>query len=179
MNRISEAYARGLYELAREEALEDTVLQQLQMLEEIFSQEPDYLHLLASSTLSKEERCGLLDSAFRDRVHLYVLNFMKLLLEKGRISVLPQCCRAYGTQYDQAHGILRVQALTAFALEECQLTRLKQLLEKRTGKTVYLKNVLDPRALGGIRLDYGDARMDATVENQLERIGRLLQNTTL
>ncbi len=179
MSQIASVYAQGLYDLCKEEGLEDAVLQQLQTLEQAVSQEPAYLKLLASPAVSKEERCGLLEQAFRDRVHPYVLNFLKLLTEKGHIRTLPQCSKAYGAQYDADHGILRVRALTAFPLEEGQLARLKETLEKRTGKTVYLETVLDPKVLGGVRLDYAGVRVDATVENQLERIGLLLQNTTL
>ncbi len=179
MSQVAAAYAQGLYDLSKEEGLEETVLQQLNVLEEAFSQEPAYLKLLASPAVSKEELCGLLDEAFRDQVHPYVLNFLKLLTEKGHIRNLPQCCKAFGAQYDVDHGILRVRALTAFALTQPQLARLKQTLENRTGKTVYVQNVLDPRVLGGVRLEYAGLSVDATVENQLERIGRLLQNTTL
>ena len=47
-----------------------------------------------------------MDEAFRGQVHLYVLNFMKLLCEKGALRELPGCARAYRLRYNEAHGIV-------------------------------------------------------------------------
>ena len=71
----SVGYAQALYSLAGEEGVAAEVLQQLEVLETSFSQEPDFLRLLAAQNLSKAERCQLLDESFRGRVHPYVLNF--------------------------------------------------------------------------------------------------------
>ena len=72
----------------------------------LFKANPDYLRLLSTPSIPKRERCGLLDEALRDQVHLYVLNFLKILCEKGTLRELSGCARAYRVRYNQAHGIL-------------------------------------------------------------------------
>ncbi len=179
MSRAAGVYAQGLYELAREEGLEDAILQDLQLAEQAFQESPEYIRLLALHSLSKEERCGLLDQAFRGRVCPYVLNFLKILTEKGYITGFSDSCSAYGSLYDQAHGILQVSAVTAVPLTEDQRRRLTEKLQAITGKTIRLDNPTDPRALGGVRLDYDGKRVDGTVAGGLERIRRSLQDTVL
>ena len=179
MTQIGNTYAAGLYDLARDEGLCRQVLEQLNVLDAAFAREPDYLRLLSAPNLTKEERCDILDQGFRGKVHPYVLNFMKLLTEKGYMRHFPDCCHAYRAQYNDDHGILPVCAATAVALTPEQTRKLTKKLEALTGKTVELTNRIDPSVLGGVRLDYSGTRVDGTVKNRLDNIRQLLKNTIL
>lgn len=179
MNRVGTVYGQGLYQLAKEEGLEESILQQLQVLGECFDAQPEYLKLLASHNLPKEERISLLDDGFREQVHPYVLNFLKLLTEKGYIRQFDSCCRAYREQYNGEKGILEVRALSAAQLTDDQKQRLTEKLTAITGKKVDLVCKVDPQVLGGIRLNYDGMQVDGTVQGRLETIGRQLKNTVL
>lgn len=179
MTQLEQSYAAGLYALGQEEHITDELMQQLSVLEQALGQDSEYLDLLSTPALSKEERCALLDQAFRDKVHIYVLNFMKILTEKGYIRYFSGCCRAFRQQYNEDRGILPVRVVSAVALTEDQQQRLQAALCKRTGKTVSLECQVDPRVLGGIRLDYDGVRIDGTVKSGLDAMRQLLQNTVL
>lgn len=179
MTQIAATYAQALYDLAKDENLTEEILAQLQALQESISAEPDFVRLLSTPSLSKEERCGILDSAFRDKVHTYVLSFMKILVEKGYMRHFADCCKAYKNLYNEDHGILPVLAVTAVALNDTQKQKLTAKLEQITGKTVELENRVDASVLGGVRLDYDGKRVDGTVQNRLDTIASLLKNTVL
>lgn len=177
MTQIGNAYAQGLYALAKDEGLTETILQQLDALHTAFREEPSFLRLLSTPNLSKQERLSVLDSSLRQQVHPYVLNFLKLLTEKGAISHFPHCCVAFREQYNADNGILPVQAVSAVPLSEAQVQKLTEKLEVITGKTVELTNRVDPDCLGGVRLDYDGKRVDGTVKNRLDGIAAALKNT--
>ena len=179
MNRVGTVYGQGLYQLAKEEGIEEQILQQLQVLGECFDAQPEYLKLLASHNLPKQERIGLLDDGFREQVHPYVLNFLKLLTEKGYIRQFGSCCRAYREQYNEEKGILEVRAVSATQLNDEQKQRLTQKLTTITGKQIDLVCKVDPAVLGGIRLNYDGMQVDGTVQGRLDAIGRQLKNTVL
>ena len=179
MTQIGNVYAQGLYSLAKEEGLEKSILQELRSLQQALDEAPDFVKILAAPNLSKQERCGILDDSFRGKVQPYVLNFMKLLTEKGYMRHFSDCCRAYTRQYNEDNGILPVTAVTAVAMTEDQQKRLTQKLSQVTGKSVELQCRIDPECLGGVRLDYDGRRVDGTVKNRLESISNLLQNTVL
>mgnify|MGYP001016069886 CR=1 FL=1 len=151
MTETARMYGGSLYDLAAEEGLEARILGELDEAVALFKANPDYLHLLSTPSIPKRERCGLLDEALRDQVHLYVLNFLKILCEKGTLRELSGCARAYRVRYNQAHGILEATATTAVAMTEQQAKSLHEKLEKLTGKTIDLKTKVDPKVLGGIR----------------------------
>lgn len=179
MRAAGQVYGQALYGLAREEGLARVMLEQLQVLENSFLEEPDFLRLLDSRNLSKEERCRILDRCFRGRVHGYVLSFLKLLTGSGHIRRFPRCVSAFRELYEQEHGILPVQVTTAAKLTVRQTRRLEKLLATRTGKEIVLTHRADPAVLGGVRLDYGGKRVEDTVAHRLDSIRGLLVNTVL
>ena len=142
MTETARMYGGSLYDLAAEEGLEARILGELDEAVALFKANPDYLHLLSTPSIPKRERCGLLDEALRDQVHLYVLNFLKILCEKGTLRELSGCARAYRVRYNQAHGILEATATTAVAMTEQQAKSLHEKLEKLTGKTTIASDTI-------------------------------------
>ena len=179
MSQVASTYAQALYSLAREEGAEALFLNQLDVLQTAFSQEPAFIGLLSAPELPKQERCQILDSSLRSQVHPYVLNFLKILTEKGYPRHFSDCCAAYRNRYNQDHGILPVRAVTAVALTESQSARLCEKLQTITGKTIELTNRVEPGVLGGVRLDYDGKQLDDTVSHRLENIRNLLNTTVL
>ena len=179
MTQIGSVYGEALYELALSENLTEEVKQQLAALDESFQAEPDFLRLLCSPNLSKQERCQILDDSFRGKVHSYLLNFLKILTEKGYIKQFSSCCEMFASLYNRDHNILSVTAVTAVALNSRQSEALTQKLNRITGKTILLRNQVNPACLGGVRLDYDGQRLDGTVKNHLDRLREMLNNTVL
>lgn len=176
MTEIGQNYAQALYSLAKEEGLTETVLEQLKTLDTAFREEPDFLRLLATPNMSKQQRLGVLDDSFRGKVHAYVLNFLKLLTEKGHIGAFSDCVKAYKGQYHEDNGIVDVLAVTAVALTDAQQEQLRNKLESVTGKTIELLFRVDPACIGGVRLDYDGKRVDGTVKNRLDSMRNMLSD---
>ena len=179
MTEVGTNYGGALYDLAAAEGLAEEILSQLQVLTESFAQEPAYANLLCAHSLSKAERCKILDDSFAGKVHPYVLNFLKILTEKGYVRQFADCSKAYRVRYNADNNILPVTAVTAVALTQEQAARLKEKLEKLTEKTVELTNRMDPDVLGGVRLDFDGKCMDDTLAHRLESVRSLLNNTIL
>ena len=179
MAQAANTYAQALYDLAKDEGLSKDILNELVVLKNIFSENPEYSKLLSAPDLPKQERCGVLDEAFRGKVHPYVLNFLKILTEKGYVRQFPQCCDAYRSFYNEDNGILVVKAVSAIALSEAQKQKLTAKLEATTGKTIDLQCSIDAAQLGGMRLSYNGKQVDGTVKHRLDAISKLLKNTVL
>ena len=179
MTETAKMYGGSLYDLAAEEGLETRILGELEQAAQLLKANPDYLRLLSTPSIPKKERCGLLDEALRGQVHLYVLNFLKILCEKGTLRELSGCARAYRLRYNQAHGILEATATSAVPMTAQQTQALHAKLEKLTGKTIDLKTKVDPGVLGGIRLDMEGTELDGTVQNRLAALRRDIASVTL
>ncbi len=179
MTETAKMYGGSLYDLAAEEGLESRILEELDAAAALLRDDPEYLHLLSIPSIPKKERCGLLDQALRGQVHPYVLNFLKILCEKGTLRELPGCARAYRVRYNQAHGILEAVAVSAVPMTEQQTARLHEKLEAVTGRQIDLKTKVDPAVLGGIRLDLEGTELDGTVKNRLASLRRSIATITV
>ncbi len=179
MTQVGSVYGEALYTLAQEENLSRGILEELSTLEQSFQAEPDFIRLLSSPNLSVQERCNILDDSFRGKVHAYVLNFLKILTEKGYMRFFSDCCKAYEARFNHDNGILPVTAITAVSLNPAQAEKLTAKLCQITGKQVKLHNRVEPQVLGGIRLKFDGKQLDDTVAHRLDAVRSLLSNTVL
>ena len=153
------------------------MLDELEQVEQLLAAWPDYEKLLALLSVPKAQRCQALDEALRGRIQPYLLNFLKILTERGQIRALRDCRKEYRARYNEAHGILEATAVAAVPLSEAQKTALTEKLNKLTGKTVQLAVKVDPACLGGVRLEMGGAEFDGTVQARLDALRRSLAAT--
>ena len=179
MTQVGSVYGEALYSLALEEGLSTKIGEELSVLAQSFQAESDFIRLLCSPNLSVQERCAILDDSFRKIVHPYVLNFLKILTEKGYMRHFFDCCTAYEESYNCDNGILPVTAITAVSLNPAQAEKLTAKLCQITGKQVKLHNRVNPAVLGGVRLDYDGKQLDDTVSHRLDAVRSMLKDTVL
>lgn len=180
MTEVGSVYGQALYDLAKSEELTEAILKELDVLCHCFTvEEPGFIKLLSTPTLTKQERCQILDDSFKGKIQPYLLNFLKILTEKGYMRHFSDCCAAYRECYYHDNGILLVEAVTAVPLTPDQLERLTKKLIAITGKRIELRGRVDPKCIGGVRLDYDGKRLDDTVAHRLDAIRKTLKNTVL
>jgi len=99
-----------------------------------------------------------------------VVNFVKLLAEKGRAAELDQVAAEYDALVAAMQRILDVQLTTAHELSDADFERIKKQIEQASGRTVQAERKVDPNLIGGIVLQAGSMRLDASVRGRLERL---------
>ncbi len=163
-------YGDSLYDLAAEEKLTETLMEQVEMVAEVLKENPEYLTLLSEPSVAKAERLSLIDEAFGEQVHPYLLNFFKILCSEGIVRSFSGCSREFRRRYNEDHNIAEALIVTAVALKEEQREALKARLEKISGKTVIMKEKQEPQVLGGIRVELEGMALDGTLENRLDNL---------
>ena len=170
MTAAEKEYGGALFALASEENLLDEVAQGLRAALAAIRETPEYLKLVENPAVKKDERLALLDGAFRGNVHPYVLNFLKILCERGALHEFEGCVSAFTALYNQAHGIVEASVTTGVPLEEEQRTRLIDKLSAMTGKRILLSEKVDPGMVGGVLLEMNGKRYDNTLRHRLQAI---------
>lgn len=174
MTRFAEEYGNALFELADDEQISDRIAQELQQVLAILNQESDYIRLLNVQSIDSEERKRLLDEAFGGSIHPYLIHFMKLLIDRGAISKFEECADAYRLRYNEAMGIVEADVTSAAALSQEQIEALRAKLGAISGKKVEMRVNVDPKLIGGLRVDMLGKRYDNSVLTQLRQIRRSL-----
>ena len=171
-------YGKALFLLSKELGTEEKVRADVEALFAILEGGKEYLALLDTPALSKEERIKIADGAFAS-LDEYLVNTVKLMVEKRLAHAIPSALSGFNSAYDEDKGIERVEAVSAVALDERQTEALKNKLEKLTGKTVIIKNTVDPSILGGMKLRYMGVQLDGSVKTRLEGFEKSLKNLVI
>lgn len=170
MTELAREYGDGLYALTEEENISKDVLAQMLQLQSLFRSQPDFIRLLGNLSLSKEERVKILDGVLRGQVHPYLLNFLKILCERGALNEYEGCLSAFKTLYNAAHGIVEATLTTAVPLDDAQRARMSEKLSGITGKQIVLCEKVDESLMGGVLLEMNGQRYDNTLRNRLKSI---------
>lgn len=176
---VQREYGGALWLLASEENLGEAILQDVRAVQSAVAENPAYLRLICAPNILLEERLGLLDDAFRGRVHAYVLNFMKILTQRGHFAFLPDCLDEYARRYDAANHIENVTVVSAVPLSREQKAALGRKLSSKLQKNVRLSARVDPDVLGGIRIETENTAFDGTVRRRIDAIRETLHQSVL
>ena len=169
-------YGRALYMLAGEDKITEEILEQLDAVEKIFSENPQYRSVLDTPAISTEEKPRLIDADFSG-VHIYVSNFLKILCARRSISQFGECVKAYRESYDESRNIMRAVAITARPMSERQLKALSLKLSGITGKNAIVTNEIDEKLIGGVTLRYGGKQLDGSIKARLDELRKRLSET--
>ena len=172
MNDIVREYAAGLFALAEEDGAGERILAETTALTPLITR--DYRRLLSDPAVPKADRLRMVEEAFGGRVHPYLLNFIRLMTERGLAAEIPGCFREYGRLWREANNVLQVRAESASALTPEQRERLEERLGARTGQRVEVEYAVNPALLGGMRLFYDNRQLDDTIRRRLTDIAEKL-----
>ena len=171
-SRSAKRYARAIFELAHEDDGFDRWARRLTAVRELFS-DPEIAAVLSNPTIATEQRVSLISPAHGD-FDLEAANLAKLLVESGRISEAADIEEEFTALADDAAGRVRAKVTTAIALEPHDRDRIADELAKRLNKEVRLTVAVDPRIIGGLKLQFGDRLIDATIASKLQQLRRRL-----
>jgi F-type H+-transporting ATPase subunit delta len=101
-------------------------------------------------------------------------NLIKVLVEYGRMSLLPAISSAFEELKAQDEGVLDAQIIAAAKISATQTKDLVKRLEAKFGKKVEATVSVDPEIIGGIKIIVGDTVIDASVKGQLQSLAYTL-----
>lgn len=174
MTQTARLYGGSLYDLAAEEQLTGTVMDQMKEIRGLFRENPDYLRLLGEPSIPIKERTKLIEEAFGAQAERYLVNFLKLLCERNLLGDYAGCCEEFIRRYNADHNIAEAVVTSAVSLSDSQMEALKGKLEKLSGKQVSLTQRLDASVVAGLRVEIEGKQLDGTVQGRLAGISRKL-----
>ena len=172
------AYGEALFSLAEELGETEAVKRDAELLASVIASSPEYLKVLDSPALSREERLGLIDGSFSS-LNKSLVNTAKLLTERRLAHALPKVIDAFVSTYEKSRGIERVEVISAIPLTDAQKSRLKEKLEGITKKQIIINNTHDPSLLGGMKLRYMGKELDGSIKSKLDGFEKSLSELVI
>ena len=167
-------YAKALLDLARAQGMQETVGVELARVAEVLA-DPSLAKMLAVPNLSLKTRKNIAEQ-LGATLSLQPLmgNFLRVLAENGRLSIVTDIESAYQRLLERALGRVRAKVHAAAPLSEEELNVLVDAFSRLTNMTVLPTIELDPELLGGVMVEIEGRVYDASLKTQLQRVGETL-----
>jgi F-type H+-transporting ATPase subunit delta len=162
-------YARALFEAAQEQGRIEAVQRDLGDFAEAVAGSPELAAFLANPEIESTVKIGVLGE-LSDGADPLVHNFLRLLAEKGRAGQIPGVRDEYQALVDRAQGRVAVELTTAYELSDEDAASIVSQIEQASGRTVEATRKVDPELIGGMILQAGSRRVDASVRGRLARL---------
>jgi len=172
---ISRRYAGALYEEASGSSIIDAVDADVAMIRESLEGAPELGLFFDSPVISREKKSSSARALFGDKLQPLTMNFLLLLIDKGREQLFPEVVGAYESLRDEQSGIVRVTARVAHPVDAVEEASLVSVIEAKIGKKVRLQVVVDASILGGVVVEIGDTVYDGSFVNQLKSLRERLE----
>ncbi len=109
-----------------------------------------------------------------DKLNEHGQNLIKVLVEYGRLSILPAITQAFEELKALDEGTLEAQIIAAAKPSAAEVNDLVKRLEAKFGKKIEASVSVDPEIIGGIKIIVGDTVIDASVKGQLQNLAYTL-----
>lgn len=173
---LARRYASALLGIGREEGQVRRVLSEVERFASLFDETPALRDVLEASHVNRRDKQAVLEATVSPAGYLPVTkNFLRLLVDKRRMNILPQILVELRRMVEELEGVERVEVVSPAPLSETLRDFLKSILEKQTGKRVELEEKRDPAVLGGMVVKVGSTVYDGSVRTQLSRFRENLQ----
>jgi len=171
---IARRYAKALLALGQEDGNLSRYGEELSAFTKVMADQ-EVAEALTNPIYPKEIRLKIL-KALLDKMGLskIMVNFLGLLMDKMRIGHIQAINQHYQRLVDEANNVQRATVVTAEPLGGDLEKEVKAILEKMTGKTVFLEVKTDPEIIGGIVAHVGDLTLDGSVKTQLHNLKEFL-----
>ena len=172
---VARPYAEAAFKLATEQNALPVWSEMIRFAAAVMH-DPDMRAAIDNPKLDTAQKESLFLSVCADRLNPLGRNFVKVLIETGRIELLPEIEAAFTKLKNASEGVAKAEITSAIALTDAQVAELKTVLEKRFGKRIEATVAVDPRLIGGARIVVGDQVVDGSIAGKLQAMATQLKS---
>jgi F-type H+-transporting ATPase subunit delta len=174
---IARRYARALLDVAAEANRTDAVSDQLSAFVKALEHNRELADVFLNPAYSRTQRSQVVEALIKmmGGVEPALANTLRLLLDRNRLTFLPDIARVFRDMADARAGRVRGHVTSASQLPADALEQLRKNLQQITQRDVILEPRVDPTLLGGVSAQVGSVLFDGSVRTQLEQLRRELK----
>jgi F-type H+-transporting ATPase subunit delta len=131
---------------------------------------PQLLQFADSPKVADAQVFDLISGVVRSALPEAGKNFLRLVIENGRLGALPEIASQFRALKNAVGGSADATVYSAFPIDGAALADVAATLEKRFGRKLNVQVELDASLIGGIRVVVGDEVLDSSVKARLEQM---------
>ena len=159
-------YAKALFDAAKAKDRLAAVRSDFASFAEALEASPELRNLLRNPQVDVRAKRAGLDAVFADSDELF-RNFLRVTADKGRLGDVEDIQREFERLVAEDERVLDVELVTAYELSDAEANEILDQIERASGRRVEARRSVDPSLIGGIVLQAGSFRADASVRGRL------------
>jgi len=165
---IARPYAEALFKAAPE-AEQSAWVEQMSALAQVAS-DAELRSFADNPRVTQDQVFDVITKAAKVALAPAVANFLRTVLDNGRLAALPLMAQQFQTHVSAHQGVSEALIVSAFPINADQVADIQGSLEKRFGRKLKTSVEVDPELIGGVRVVAGDEVLDTSVKARLERM---------
>jgi F-type H+-transporting ATPase subunit delta len=168
---LARPYAEAVFKRAKETETSSEWSEKLAFLSAVM--QDDSLSVIVSNPeVDNEKLTHLMQDICQDQLEGESLNFLKLLIENGRLEFAPQIAELFENYKAEDEGYIDVDVITAYALTKAEEQTFATSLKERLNKNVNINTTVDTSLIGGFIVKAGDSVIDGSINGQLQQLAK-------
>jgi len=168
--RVARRYAQALFNISLESDNLDIIASDILQFRSFISKDKRFVNFLEAPQVSTEQKIEIIRDTFTTLLAPRLLMFLELLLRKHRVNLLPDIADEFEKLMEEHHGLIKAKVLTAVHLDDDMKDRLKEELEKFSGKKIELIHRIDRTIIGGIVVFLHNQVIDRSIRHQISAL---------
>ncbi len=169
--RLAGRYAKSLIGLSTERNQLETVITDMKFLQAAIKSSPEFSAFLRSPIIKADKKQAIIQAITDKRISELTSAFIKLLVNKGRESDLPEIVEAFIAQYNVIKHIHKVKFTTAVPVSEEIVSGMIAKVKQEAGlQNVEMETSVDPEIIGGFILEFNNNLVDASILRDLNDV---------
>ncbi len=169
---IARPYAEAAFAQACEEDRLGQWSATLELLNMIVS-DPDMIGIINNPNFTEDQLYQLIVDIGGDQLGRSSKNFAYVLIDAGRITLMPEIAALFEQSRAAVEGISAVDITTAFPLSDAEINGISEAISKHIGKKVKMHTAENKDLIGGIIIQIGDSVIDASLRGHLESLNSM------
>lgn len=169
---VSERYAQALLELVSDNLSKEDILKELLDITESVKGSDDLNKVMTSPVISDNEKKNVISKLFENTTNKVILNFLKLLVDKNRFSMLESITKEYKNEINRLNNLLSINITSAIDLTKDEKSTIKNKLSNILNKNIELEWATNPDIIAGLVFEVGDNIIDNSLRHKLQDLSR-------
>lgn len=171
---IAKRYSDALIGIAEDNNSLDQTLVDLKLAQSVLVSVPELNNALNNPIISFEDKKSMVDEIFANQISKSLINFIKILIDNNKISVLDSIIAIYEKTLNSKRNIAVAEVTSAIGLDDETVSRLKDKLQTVFKKEINLNISIDKDIIAGLVVRVDDQIIDGSVKTKLETMKKQL-----
>ena len=168
--KLASRYAKALFDFSIGEKQLENVFQDLQALKQVVTENHEFSSILRSPIIHANKKNGVFKTVFENRVSNITLGFFGILVKKKREPNILTIIEEFFKLYKNHHHIKTAHITTAVDMSVEIKQQITDLLTRQTGAQIELVEHINPKIIGGLKIQIDDEIFDSTIKGKIDQL---------